>query len=181
MNAPITPSLYTLAVEFEELNALLDSFDVAGLDSAAVAEALAARIAELDGHAAVKLENVGRFIRSQEMVSLAATNEAERLRSRAAVADRKVARLRAAVLQLLQSAGTRTIHTATFTFAETANGGATPVIVDDVDPCEAAAFEPELVITTTSINTAAVRKRLEAGQTLAWARLAPRGTHLRIR
>lgn len=57
------------------------------------------------------------------------------------------------------------------------NGGAQPLVVDtEVDPDKV----PDMFI-KREIDTAAVRAHLEAGGTLEWARLAERGSSIRIK
>lgn len=184
MNAPHnSPSLYALASSFLALSDLLEELDEAGTPTADVAATVQKWIEELDGHAAVKLEAVGRFIVQQQVEAAAAIGaleaaeaEMQRLRKRVAVSGNKVKRLKEGVLLLMQTMGQPAVKTQTFTFTETKNGGKLPLTVDDVDPMTVG---PDL--TTTIINHDAVRARLEAGQRLAWARLADRGTHLRIK
>lgn len=180
MNAPQTPSVFALAGEFAALNDLLDGLDTA--DNADVVATIRQWVTELDGHAAVKLEGVGRFIDIQRAAADFDGQRAAALQERASKAKRKADRMKDAVVMLMQAAGIKgQFKTETYTFAVVGNGGPMPLDVDDVDPLVVAPTDPDLVVTTTTINKDAVRKRLEAGQSLPFARLLPRGQHLRIK
>jgi hypothetical protein len=175
------PTLYTLAEGFRALTELLEQLDEQHGDANADAAVVAQWIADLDGQVAAKLESVGRYLRMQELSAEAAHTEAERLRAQAARHERRVARVKDAVMHLLDAAALKRIETQTFSFTVAGDGGRAPVVVDDVDPADVAATHPELVAVVTQINKPAVREHLERGGSLPFARLAPRGRHLRVR
>ena len=171
------PTIYTLAQGWADLTALLERIDEEGLDDDS-SVMVGTWLASLEGETTKKLEGVGQYLRMQELDRAACDAEVERLRIRSLGIGRRVKRLKDAVLMLLDVASLKRVETPTFTFVAAKNGGKAPLVVDDVDP---AAVDPDLVEVRATINHAAVRARLEAGQTLDWARLAPRGTHLQVK
>jgi hypothetical protein len=175
------PSLYTLAQGFLALTDLLEQLDAQHGTVDGDAAVVAKWLAELDGQVNAKLESTGQYLRMVELAAEAAHAEAERLRERAASCERKAARIKAAVLQLLDAAQLKRLETKTFSFTVAGDGGMPPLVIDDVDPNEVAAALPDLVVTTVALNKPAIREVLERGGTLPFARLGQRGRHLRIR
>lgn len=174
------PSIYTLAQGWADLTAMLERIDEEGLDGDSAAM-IGTWLASLEGETKVKLEHVGQFIRMQELDKLATDTEVERLRLRSGALGRRVKRVKEAVLLLLNVASLKRVQTSTFTFEARGNGGKAPLVIDDVDADVVAAEHPDLVVTTTTINHDAVRKHLESGGTLPFARLEARGTHLQVK
>ncbi|MFO0447366.1 MAG: siphovirus Gp157 family protein [Pseudomonadota bacterium] len=174
------PSIYSLAQAWADLTAMLERIDDEGLDADATAM-ITAWLSSLEGQTQAKLDDMGKFLRMLELDAAAANAEAERLRARAVASERKAGRVKQAVMDMMAVAGLKTMRTASFTFSRCTNGGKQPIVIGDVDPGEVMATHPDLVVVKTEINKEAVRNALEAGDSLPFAQLAPRGEHLKVR
>jgi outer membrane murein-binding lipoprotein Lpp len=175
------PSLYELTNEWAELAERLERADEEGLSDDAAKEGFAAWFAKLDGTSEAKFDQLGKFVRMLDLDAKAAHDEAERLRKRAQASEKKAARVKQSMLDMMAVAGLKTMRTPSFTFSRCANGGKQPIVLADVDPNEIAALFPHLVVMKAEINKEAVRGALDAGDSLPFAQLAPRGEHIKIR
>jgi hypothetical protein len=172
--------LYSLADGFRDLTFLLEAIDANGLD--AHSERMISNwLANLEGQLTAKFKDCGKYIRIQEVDLDDTEKEIERLRVRAGVLKRRVARMLQAMRFVMEQAQLQRVEAGTFVFSIDGNGGVQPLEVDDVDALDVAEAFPDFVVTTTTINNDAVRKHLEAGGTLPFARLLPRGTHLKVK
>ena len=91
--------------------------------------------------------------------------------------ENKADRLKKRLLEFFQSRGIQKLVTAHYKPSVRGNGGVQPV---DMDPNLRPKELPEDFQVVTA-NTDAIREYLEAGEYLEYARLMPRGFHLRIR
>lgn len=120
-----------------------------------------------------KLENYGKLIRELEARSAARQEEAVRMRGRATVDANAAANLRRRLLYFFQERGIHTMETASFKFGVRKNGGAKPLefIEDDVTD----------EFKTLVVDKSKIRKALEEGRELSFAKLNERGESLSIR
>lgn len=176
MSAP----LYKLRDQWADLLAMLDRIDDEGLDDDS-STMIGTWLTQLEGETAMKFEELGRLLREIEGTTALLEEEAERLRTRALASKRKATRIKRAVMDLMALANMKQMRTRSFTFSRCDNGGKQPVVVDDVDANDVAAVRPDLVVVKTEVNKEAVRAALEAGDSLPFARFAPRGEHLKVR
>lgn len=173
MNAPVT--LYTITQEFIALEDLLE--EQAGATEAD-ADVVAGWLAELEGSLASKVERCVRYIRTQEALSQAMTEEAARLRARADVHDNRVKRLKDAMRLAMATAALTKIETPAGAVAVQRNGGKQPVSL--LVPLEA--VPDDVCRLEKKIDDEKIRAALEAaGGSTDYAVLQERGTHLRIR
>lgn len=105
--------------------------------------------------------------------------EAQRLAESAASTESKIKNLKLRLMDSMKTLDIKRIETERFTVTVANNGGLVPLIVDDaLDP---STLPPALQKVTVSLNNEAARAELEAGKTLAFAKLGERGQHLRIK
>lgn len=181
MSAPLT--LYALAREYQALEALLVEAEEAGQDlqSREVSEIVLRWFNALDGNLVERLTRCVAVVHEQEALAEITAAEVKKLQALKARRESRVERLKTLMEAVLVWANLRHVDTPLGTVRTKGNGGLAPMHVDDIDPAEVAAQWPDLVVVTTTINTAAVRERLKNGEALPFARLLPRGTHLEIR
>lgn len=176
-------TLYHLGADYLALDALLAEAEEAGtdLESPEVVEIVTRWFLSLDGALEAKATRVVAVIREEAAKADVVDGEVQRLRKLASSRRGRVERLKDALHAAMVLARTKRIDTALGVVSLAGNGGKVPVVVDAVDPVAVAAEHPELTVTTTFIDTDAVRSALVAGVDLPFARLAPRGEHIRIR
>lgn len=181
MSAPLT--LYALAREYQALEALLAEAEEAGQDlqSPEVTEIVLRWFDALDGNLVERVTRCVAVINEQKALAKMTDAEVKKLQTLKKRRESRVERLETLMEAVLTWAKLRHVDTPLGTVRIKGNGGIEPMEVDDVDPAEVAAKWPDLVVVTTTINTAAVRERLKNGESLPFARLLPRGTHLEIR
>jgi len=122
------------------------------------------------------------IVREEEAKADVVDAEVERLRKLGARRRNRAKRLKDGLHALMTLASTKRVDTPLGTATIAGNGGKAPLALDaDVDPDVVAETHPDLVERTTVINHDAVRAALQAGVALPFARLAPRGEHIRIR
>jgi hypothetical protein len=125
-----------------------------------------------------KLDNYANMIAGLEGYAKIRKEEAARLAALARTDENKVKRLKEFLKLWLESKDQTRIETAFHKFWVQANGGATPIEMDEVDPEGVDIRYRKL---TVSIDTEAVRRDLESGAEVPFARLGARGSHLRIK
>lgn len=164
-----------------KLNALLEEAEYTGgeLTPDAVSE-IDRILADLQSDEGRKLDWHINDIRRLEAEAAAADAEVEEYRRRAQVRRNMVARKKKFLKDYL--AYTQRIEATTASARKIAihvNGGVQPLTL--ADPLDPAAIPDDLVIVRREPDKEAIRERLAAGEELSFARLEPRGTHLRIR
>lgn len=175
------PARRTLFDIGRDLAAMADLLDEVGgeVTDPRVDEAVTAWLAELHHDEGRKLDGWVGFVRQMEMESAAAAEEGERWYATAKALSRRVDRMKAALLGYLQASGRTKVRTESGrTIAVQTNGGWQPIQVDAVDPAD---VPDELCEVRRGIDGDKVRAALAAGGELPFARLLPRGSHLRIR
>lgn len=172
-------TLFSIGADLLALNDLCDELPGGEMSPEAEAafDAWAAKLAEDE---ATKLDGYCGLIRSLEGEAAVARSEAEQYLARAAARENRVKWLKARMKLHLESTGRTKAVTATGrTVAIQANGGKVPVWIDPaVVPADLPAPFQRVRV---EVDTEAIRANLESGHELSFARLEPRGTHLRVR
>lgn len=94
MHSPSNVTLYTITADFLALEELLEQQSTA---TDADADVVAKWLEELSGALDSKIDRCIQYVRSQEALATAATEEADRLRARARIHENRVARLKEAI------------------------------------------------------------------------------------
>jgi hypothetical protein len=137
-------------------------------------------LTENDTNDIVKLDSYVNVIKMLESEAELATAEAKEYQQRATVRTKRVAWLKRRLMDHLAATGRTKATTATGrTIAIQSNGGKVPVRIDE--EVDYSKLEPQFVRYQCSIDVDEVRKHLEGGGTLAFARLGEAGKHIRIK
>lgn len=175
---PHRRSLFDIGHDLIALDLLLDEIGGDVTDPQADA-AITAWTAELANDEARKLDGWVGYVRQLEMEAAAAKAEAEQWLARVKSRESRIAWLKETLKRHLENTGRTKVQTlAGRTIAVQANGGHPPVEIDAVDPY---GLPDRLCEVRRLIDREKVRRALEAGEELAFARVLPRGTHVRIR
>ena len=176
--APVRRTLFDIGSDLLTLDQLIE--DIGGdVSDPQVEAAVTALTSELARDEAAKLDGWVGWVRQMEMEAAAAFAEADQWRHKGQALTNRVAWAKSVLKQHLENTRRAKVQTARgHTVTVQANGGKLPVQVDPVDP-ETVAERFQRV--RVELDTDAVRTALEAGEQLAFARLQPRGTHLRIK
>lgn len=167
-------SLYTLNKEYLDLcdlieegevddDVLLDTLEAIEGDFFDKADKIANVIAEINGSIAFKQEEV------------------ERINKRIATDKNTVKRLTSTLFNAMVLRNDLKFKTDLHSFNIQLNGGVQPLIIAEGTKAEDLPAEYQQTKTEIKINNDAVRKALESGETLPFARLGERGRSLRIR
>lgn len=171
-------SLYAIGNDYVSLEQLLD--DCGGNISDPLVEAEFDRIAgDLLNEEAAKLDGMIAFIKQLDMEAAACRSEAEEWSLRCDAKESLRDRIKRMILDHLIRTNRDRVQTQDgLTVAVQKNGGKEPVVVDrDADTVAPDRF----CKTVRVVDKDAVRAALESGESLFFARLLPRGCHLRIR
>lgn len=166
-------NLYELTGELLELQDMLDSANKDEELASIILDTTDAVSGEFD----LKVEGYAKLIKTYEADIAAKKSEAKRLNDSAALDSKKVARLKEAVKNAMEALGKNKSGGQVLTVTLQGNGGVRPLIVD-VKPCE---LPPEFQKYKVEENSEAIRKALEEGQELDFARLGERSSSLRIK
>ncbi len=145
-------------------------------EAASVVDSWFADIAAEEGK---KLDSIVGVIRTLEAEATAAAAEYFRWKQRETTRTNAVKRIKDRVKLYLEMTGRRKVTTADGRpISICANGGKSPLtILPGTDP---GTIEPSFQRVRVEINTDRVRECLENGVEIAFARLEPRGTHIRV-
>lgn len=171
-------SLYAIGSDYVELERLLD--DCGGDISDPLVEAEFDRLAgDLLNEEATRLDGMIAFMKQLGMEAAACRSEAEEWAKRRDAKDALRDRIRQMILDHLIRTNRNRVQTQDgLTLAVQKNGGKEPVVVDrDAETVAPDRFCKMLRV----VDKDAVRDALESGESLFFARLLPRGCHLRIR
>lgn len=169
-------SLYELTQEMKELDDLLAAADDPNdpLIFDAIQRALALqdeRERKVDAYCCLIAELAAR--------AAARKAEAQRLAESAAATEAKIKSLKGRLMDSMKTLDIKRIETDRFTVTVANNGGLVPLIVEEgIDPKTLPEPLQKIIVT---VNNEAVRAELEAGKSLAFAKLGERGQHLRIK
>jgi hypothetical protein len=171
-------SLLDITEDMSALDALLTE-NGGDISDPAVMDAVDRWFAENESNLRLKADGYAAFIQEQKLLAESRKSEADRMAAKAkrnqATADFMAGRLKATMEQL----GLPKIETARFTIAVQGNGGKQPVdVFGAIDQLPEWAKRAKTIIEPDKDK---IRERLEAGDTLEFAVLQPRGTRLAIR
>ena len=170
-------SLFEIGDEFAQIHALLH--ETGGELTPEIEGHVTAWLESLADEEAAKMDGYAAYIKFLDMEAVAAKAEAEQWAKRAQVRTNAAKRLKDRVRDHLTATGRTKVTSAKgVVISVQANGGKPPLEVDTVDP---ATVPDHLCRVVRSLDGDAVRAAIEAGETLPFARLGDRGTHLRIR
>ena len=160
-------SLFELQNEFQELYNMMTDPDV---DDQVLQDTLEAVMGEFE----VKAEGCVYFMKRLEMERDKAKDVANDLLAKAKARDNALNRMKDMILKTMESAQVRKVDAGAFTIAVSKNGGKQPMIIDgDVpDNFKRIIYEDDKEL---------IRKHLENGEVLKFARLLPRGEHISIK
>lgn len=133
----------------------------------------------LEGELHSKLDNYGIYIRELEARAEIRKAEAKRLDELATIDENKVKALKAFLLYVFTTRDIKKLETKRFSFSRTKNGGKAPLILNELTPISKIPTEFQTVVIQISKET--VRKALESGQELSFAKLGERGENIRIK
>jgi hypothetical protein len=165
----------------DDIRALMDLMDEQGPELAPeVDAALSIWFAELESDEARKLDGCTGMIRQWEMEAAACRAEADQWSMKARHREGNISRMKDRLKGYIEASGRKKVETASGrVLAVQANGGKVPVIL--AEPLDPAILPDHLAITRRIPDTDAIRAALESGEPLAFAHLAARGSHLRVR
>jgi hypothetical protein len=174
-------TLFEIGAELEALEQLLDDVggEVTDPQVNAVITEWFETIAADEGR---KLDHYCGLIKRLEMEAMTAKAEAEEYRKRAEVRENRVKWLKLRMIQHLAATNRTKVQSASGrVVAVQSNGGQVPVRINyDLLP-DTDTLPPQFVEIKKTLNAVAIREALERGESLPFARLEDRGTHLRIR
>jgi Siphovirus Gp157 len=132
----------------------------------------------LEGELHSKLDNYGIYIRELETRAEVRKSEAKRLEELATVDENKVKALKASLLYVFTARNIKKLETKRFSFSRVKNGGKAPLVLNELTPISKIPEEYKTVI--VQVSKEIVRKALESGRELPFARLGERGENIRI-
>ena len=172
------PTLLEITEDMAALDALLTE-NGGDISDPAVMDAVDAWFTENESQLRAKVEGYAAFIQDQRILAEGAKQEAQRMadkaKRRTATADFLAGRLKGVMERLKINK----IETPRFTVAVQGNGGVQPIDVHA--PLDALPDWAKRKIVNIVPDKDAIRARLEAGETLEFAILQPRGTRLAIK
>lgn len=161
-------TIYELTADYLKLMELGDSDDPE--DQQAFLDTLEGLTGEIE----MKADSYAAVITSFKNQAAAIDAEIKRLKQRKAAVDNSIDRMKDRIKEAMEAMGKAEIKTDLHTFKIQKNGGKQPMeITGDVpDEFQRIVYEPD---------NDKIRAELEAGKTLPFAELLPRGTQLRIK
>lgn len=181
---PKGATLFQINDDMRALEDLLESIEEGATDDDLAV--VAGWLEEGEAAFTAKLENWIVYMRTQEALAAGLDEEAKRLRARSKVHANRIDRLKAALQYVFDQRSMTKVETARGTVSLVGNGGVTPVEVLARPELFPARFQKQ----TVTLDLDAVRKALEAGETieveidgktLPGAVLGARGKGVRIR
>jgi hypothetical protein len=162
-------TLYELKDEYKQLLEMLEDPDI---DPQVIADTMEAVSGELD----VKCDSYVVIIKKLEAQVEMIDTELIRLEKNKTALTGNIKRMKSSVLDAIQLTGQRKMETDHFKLSIVKNGGKQPMEVDEIEKI------PQAYISMKPVaDIEKIRKELEAGGELEFARLKPRGEHLGIR
>lgn len=174
-------TLFDIGAELSRIHDWVDDYDPNdpddGLEEADILQAWFETVAEEEE---IKLDAYCSLIMQLTMEQHAAQAEAREWLRKAAGRERRVKWLKTRLMQHLVATGRTEALTASGRKVAVQNdGGLLPLVIEDTVAMDA--IPRHYVVLTEAIDNVKVRAALESGQELPFAKLAPRGQHLRIR
>ena len=164
-------TLYELDIEFQELLELAEDED---LDPEVLNDTIEAMAGEWEH----KLDAYG-IVRNELSMDIAKIDmEVKRLTEKKKRINGNITRINEAIMASMKLHDTRKVEGEHFTWQIQKNGGKAPLILDDI-PVES--LPEEYQIWDVKANKDAIRKDLEAGKELSYARIGERGESIRLK
>lgn len=173
-------TLYEITADLIALDDLLTETGGDISDEAAAA-AIDSWLALLGGERDDKLDGYCWLIREIEARGEARKAESARLAALASTDTNATKRLKERMMLMMELTGTPKIETKHFKIGVCANGGKQPVELRPEVQANPAMLPPNYQRVKIEADTDAIREALEAGETLTFAELKPRGKHVRLR
>lgn len=173
----MTRTLFEITEDLRALDALLDESD--GEITPENEAAYDAFFAELQQEQGAKLDAYIGLLKTWEGEEAVARSVIDQFKAKVQAIGNRIDRHRGRMLLHLVNTGQKSIKSAKgYTVARQDNGGKQPLDIDPVDPKTVPGRFQKV---TVSIDADAVRAAIDAGETVPFARLKPRGQQLRIR
>ena len=165
-------TLYKLDIEFQELLELAEDED---LDPEVLNDTIEAMAGEWEH----KLDAYG-IVRNELSMDIAKIDmEVKRLTEKKKRITGNITRINEAIMDSMRLHNTRKVEGEHFTWQIQKNGGQAPLIIDE--SISAVELPEEYQIWDVKANKDAIRKDLEAGKELPYARIGERGESLRLK
>ena len=160
-------TLFELTNEFNELYEMATSEDI---DEQAFNDTLEGMMFELEQ----KSEGYVHVLERLDMEAQKATEIADMMKHKADIRKNSIKRMKEMLLKAMNAAQIKKLDAGAFTIAVSKNGGKQPMIIEgDVpDNFKRIIYEDDKEL---------IRKHLEDGEVLNFARLLPRGEHISIK
>jgi hypothetical protein len=165
----------------DDLIALGDLLDERDGDISGIEQAIDQWMAEIGTDRDAKLDNYAALIRERELVASALKAEEERLAMRRRVAENTIKSLKDRLKMFFERTGLRKVETKRYVIAVQANGGLQPLELSADAVADPKSLPLRFHLVTIEADTEAIRKAIDKGESLPFASLGERGTHLRIR
>lgn len=169
------PTIYEISDDMRALHDLLA--ESGGELTPQTEQAFAEFEAELSTNFSAKLDRYCSLIAELEAQSTARKAEAKRLADLARTSERSAEALRERLRWVFEARGLPAQQTERFRVSLAANGGKLPLVV----LCAEDELPAWAIRSKISADTEAIRERLEAGESLPFARLGERGRRISIR
>lgn len=171
-------TLYDLTAEMRIIEDAIDRAEQDGVGELEATTYLYQLLLEGDGQLGEKLERYARLVKNAEAYAEMLKQEAARLTDRAKAQTNRAKRLKDAVHWALTTLGIGKHQAGPHEWRIQANGGKAPLAIDEAVTPET--VEPRFQRVEVAFEIDAIRSALEAGEDVPWARLAERGTHVRL-
>lgn len=161
-------TLFELKSEFERLYLLASSDDEN--DAEVFNDTLEGMIGELE----IKSEGYVQVIQRLDMEAKKADELADMMKHKADIRKNSIKRMKEMMLMAMNAAQVKKIDAGPYTIAVSKNGGKQPMVINGEVPdnFKRIIYEDDKEL---------IRKHLESGETLSFARLLPRGEHISIK
>lgn len=170
--------LYDIAADYRRLQDMLDAADT----PEEMRQTLIDTLESLNGDFEDKAEGIAALIAENNATINAIESEIDRLCAKARRLENQNDSLKRYLKMEMDITGKRKLNAGIWKITIAKNGGKAPIVWKiDPDELDLDTLPEKYVKRTESINTAAVRETLEAGETLDFARLGERGESLRIK
>lgn len=179
MTANANLSLYAIAEGFRGLEEYLTNLGGDVSDAEVEAEVIQ-RFTELNLSRDQKLEAYGMLIKNLDLRVTVRKAEAKRLTELAKSDETALKRLKGNLTQIFDMFEWDEIQTTHFKFNPCDNGGILPVEIDEHFAKNPELLSEEFRNTSYSVNLDAIRKALQNGKELPFAKLGERGKYVKI-
>ena len=166
--------LYEIANEYRRLADSLDASDTSEEMTQTIRDTMESLAFDFED----KAEAMAALVAEYEATIEGCKAEIRRLTGKAARADNAIDSIKKYLFSEMQYTGLRKVKAGTWNISISRNGGKAPVVYKEFTISE---LPERFQKTTVTLDTAAVRDALEAGEALDFAELGERGESLRIK